>query len=155
MNELGKRTVCFGGEKFSPKQTGAERKVKKMLKKLYRREDGWVRFMAGVAMACTASEGPRDPRHTQEAAAWLQEVLEIILGRDTHAIFVDAVPYPVTTKAPLLVRLDGGRARLCWYCPAQDRSAMADEIADLVRDVRRGQGGDADCEAGFETEREV
>ena len=95
----------------------------------------WIKFMVGVAMACTGKERPEFPLKAEAAAEFLRDVLQIALNDRKHDVRVEVVPYPVTTKAPLLVSLDDSKARLFWYYPMQEREQMASDIAELAMDL--------------------
>ena len=95
----------------------------------------WIRFMVSVAMACTKKDQPDFPLDAGEAAEFLLDVLHVTLNDRKHRILVAVIPYPVTTKVPLTVRIDGSTPKLFWYYPAESRERMADDIAELVAEL--------------------
>ena len=92
----------------------------------------WIRFMVSVAMACTNKDRPDVPLDKREAAEFLLDVLHIALNDRKHQIQIEAVPYPVTTKVPLTVRMDGSTPYLFWYYPMESREQLVEDVAELV-----------------------
>lgn len=98
-------------------------------------ENKWLRFMICVALSCTGRDRPGFPPDAAEAADFVRDVLCIALGGRGRTVSVGTVPYPVTTKVPLLLSADGAEPRLFWYYPVQDREELSARLADLVSEM--------------------
>ena len=96
----------------------------------------WIKFMINVAMACTVKERPELPLNSCEAAAFVRDVLHIALDGQHQPITVEVIPYPVTTKVPLLLSVGNSVPRLFWYYPTQSQDVMSEQLADLVSELQ-------------------
>ena len=96
----------------------------------------WIKFMISVAMGCTMKNRPGLPLDGNEAAAFIRDVLYIALDGSHQFISVEVIPYPVTTKVPLLISVGNGMSRLFWYYPIQDRDEMCEQLTDLVSELQ-------------------
>ena len=92
-----------------------------------------VRFMISVALACTGRDPPSLPLDAEEAADYLADVLGIALGAES--VSVEAVSYPVTTKAPVCLSAGDGTRRMFWYYPLQDNEILSGRLADIVSEL--------------------
>ena len=97
--------------------------------------NSWIKFMVGVAMACTGKERPDFPLKPREVADFVLDVLHIALNDRKHQIQIELIPYPITTKVPLAIRIDGSTPQLFWYYPMKSQEQTASDIADLVMEL--------------------
>ena len=95
----------------------------------------WTRFMINVAMACTVRESPKLPLNSCEAAAFVRDVLHIALNGQPP-VAVEVLPYPVTTKVPLLLSVGSSGPRLFWYYPTQGQDVLSEQLAELVSELQ-------------------
>jgi hypothetical protein len=97
--------------------------------------NSYWKFMITVALSCTDLARPDEPLDAERVAKFICDVLRIAAGPQKRQVYVQAVPYCVTTKVPLLLSTDAGPARLFWYYPQQDDETLSEHLSDLMPEL--------------------
>ena len=94
------------------------------------------KFIVAVATACMEDERPPAFATTPELACrYIRGILDLALSRFGLAYDVRPMAYPVCSKIPIIISLDGIGDRLFWFYPASDNAAIAKELEGALHDA--------------------
>lgn len=105
-----------------------------------KREDRIIlRFSIAVSIRCNTDENPLPKNPTPEQAAdYIQNVLEILFAKTGQQISVHPLKYPVSSKFPLIIQLGDISECLFWFYPKMEPSQLAIHLEESLQDLFSG-----------------
>lgn len=94
----------------------------------------YFRCAAAVAITCLEDEKPNLDMERSEMAEYIQNVLEVLFYNADLHIRTWAMPYPKSSKTPILIEIPGQGIFLLWYSPQMDAYTLAEELEGLLYD---------------------
>lgn len=90
------------------------------------------RFALSVATVCCPIQPGDD---LPSILRYLQAVLDRFFDKTSIHAEVEALPYPLCSKQPVMITLNGGDTRLLWYYKGMRATALSDELYWLLSDT--------------------
>lgn len=90
------------------------------------------KFAISVAAVCCSEDPGKTPN---ENAQFVQHILERVFDKSDLEVKVKPMAYPVSSKRPLIISINGDMHRLLWYSPGMKALKLADELYGLLYDV--------------------
>lgn len=94
------------------------------------------RIAIAVALNCAMSDQPKSGiTDSDSAAEYIGKVLDIVFANSVRTYTVRPLPYPHSSKIPLVIALDGVDQCLFWYYPHADQGCLALQLEDVLHGI--------------------
>lgn len=101
----------------------------------YMMENSYIKFAVAVAANCSKHAAPNTPSTPKQAAAHIEEILDLLYSGTGIEPQVTPLVYPSSSKMPLIITLNDDVQRLLWYYPQMTIPELANELEGLLSDV--------------------
>lgn len=94
------------------------------------------RFSVAVAVASMEDVRPRSGDITGECAcSYLREILEMVFAHTGVEFSVRSLPYPPSSKVPMIITVKDAGQCLFWFHPSASICAIASDLEGALHDI--------------------
>ena len=97
-------------------------------------DTSYFTFAVAVAVNCSEMDLSANPT-PEQAAAYVEDVLSVTFSNTGITASVEPMAYPVTSKIPLIITLNGRAQRLLWFYPQMSACQLASELEGVFSDI--------------------